>query len=118
MKILKHDIFSMSNISSKRTGLGCEIWVDDLGSSRNLKHSIPRVKLTYDDYEVSVSISEKPEILAQSKNIPHSVMKKFKEGIEYTARNHDILEKYNNIAGPEYDTQDMFDDLRSRGQFI
>lgn len=112
-----NDVFSMSNISSKRTGLSCNIWVDDTGSSRNVPHSVPRVKITEGDYQISVSISSNPEILAKSSNIPHSVMKHMKDAMSYVSRNYDILLKYYEEGGEDYDTQDMFDDLRSRGEF-
>lgn len=111
------DVFSMSNISPKRTGLSCNIWVDDTGSSRNVPHSVPRVKITEGDYQISVSISSSPKILAKSTHIPHSVMKHMKAAISYVSRNYDILLKYYVDGGESYDTQDMFDDLRSRGEF-
>lgn len=113
----KSDIFTMSNLSPKRTGLKCYIWIDDTGSSRNTKHNTPRVKISKDDYEISVSIDENPKILAKNKDIPHSVMKYMKESMEYVSKVHDILLKYFKDGGINYDTQDMFYELRDRGYF-
>lgn len=107
----------MSNISPKRTGLSCNIWVDDTGSSRNVPHSVPRVKITEGDYQISVSISDNPKVLAKSTHIPHSVMKHMRDAMSYVSRNYDIFLRYYKDGGETYDTQDMFDDLRSRGEF-
>lgn len=120
MKRLVRDfdyVFSMSNISPKRTGLSCNIWVDDTGSYRNVPHSVPRVKITEGDYQISVSISDNPKVLAKSTHIPHSVMKHMRDAMSYVSRNYDILLRYYKDGGETYDTQDMFDDLRSRGEF-
>ena len=66
----KDDIFAMANLYPKRTGLPVIIWVDNLGSARNVEHNLPRVKVQNilgdkavdDTFEVSISLD--PKILS------------------------------------------------------
>lgn len=44
-RFIQTDVFGMSNLVPKRTGLSCEIWSDGTVESRNVPHSVPRVKL-------------------------------------------------------------------------
>lgn len=110
-------VFGMSNLVPKRTGLSCEIWSDGTGESRNVPHSVPRLKLKKDEYQISVSIEPMPRILVSPQNIPHSVMKSFKEGMRYVGRNCDLFLKHYNNENGSYDDTDLTDDLRSRGEF-
>ena len=117
MKIFVNtDVFGMSNISPKKSGLPCVIWLDDQGIKRKVQHHVPRVKINSSGYWISISISENPKILRQDANIPHSVMKDIKKGIEYVSRNYDLLLKYNNDVDFSYDIEDLYNDLRSRGE--
>ena len=111
------DVFSMTNLVPRRTGLKCNVWIDDSGRSRHAKHDKPRVIIVEGKYEISVSISPTPQILAQTGNIPHSVMKHMQQAMGYVARNCDLLLKCCNNDGTEYDVSDLLDDLRSRGDF-
>ena len=38
-------IFGMANLYPKHTGLPVIIWVDNVGSARNVQHNVPRVKV-------------------------------------------------------------------------
>lgn len=64
------DIFAIANLYPKRTGINNMLWVDNLGSARNIEHNVPRLKVqnvpgdkVVDDAFV-MSISKSPEILA------------------------------------------------------
>lgn len=111
------NVFGMSNLVPKRTGLSCEIWSDGTGESRNVPHSVPRVKLKKDNYKISISIEPDPKILASPQKIPHNVMKSFKEAMKYVGRNYDLFLKHYNNENGSYDDTDLTDDLRSRGEF-
>ena len=110
------DVFGMSNISPRKSGLPCVIWLDDQGINRKVSHHVPRVKINSSGYWISVSISNSPKILRQDANIPHSVMKDMKKGIDYVSRNYDLLLKYNNDTDFSYDIEELYKDLRSRGE--
>lgn len=111
------DVFSMTNLVPRRTGLTCNVLVDDSCRSRHAKHDEPQVKIVEGKQLISVSISPAPEILAQTANIPHSVMKHMQQAMEYVARNCDLILRCYNSDGTEYDVSDFLDDLRSRGDF-
>lgn len=111
------DVLSMTNLVPRRTGLKCNVFIDDSGNSRHAKHGKQQVKIVEDEHRISVSISPAPEILAQTANIPHSVMKHMQQAMEYVARNCDLLLKCYDNDGAEYDVSDFLDDLRSRGDF-
>lgn len=111
------EVFGMSNLVPKRTGLSCEIWSDGTEESRKVPYSVPRVKLRKDSYKISVSIEPKPRILVKPSNIPHSVMKAFKEAMECVGRNYDLFLKHYNNENGSYDDTDLTEDLRARGDF-
>lgn len=77
--LLKEDkeiLFEMTNVRKKRTGLPMNIWIDDMGSFRNVKHNIPRIKFqnnTSDNVmgnEIPISIDkENPQILTKKMSI-------------------------------------------------
>ena len=114
----KEDVFAMSNLNPKRTNLPVIIWVDHSGVGRKVSHrGSPRVKISQGEHEISVSIEEKPQIKAQSKNIPSNVMKDLKEGIDYVARNYDILLKHYLDTDFSFDDDDLKDELRKRGDY-
>lgn len=117
MKRLMHPehVFAMANLSPKLTGLDCVIWVDSMGSSRNVNHSTPRVKVEKDNFEMSVSIEPTPRVLAKSTNIPHRVMKEFKRAIKYIADNYDLFIKHYLDEDFSYSDSDLMFDLRDRG---
>lgn len=114
----EEEIFAMSNLSPRRTNLPVIIWADHSGVSRKVSHrNSPRVKISQGDHEISVSIEKNPEIKAQSDNIPKSVMKDLKEGIDYVARNWDIFLKHYLDTDFSFDDDDLKEELRKRGDY-
>lgn len=114
----KEDVFGMSNLVPRRTGLSADIWSEHKGCKRNVGHRFtPRIKITKGDYEVSVSIDRHPEILAESGNAKHSDRASIKEAMKYIGRNYDLFLKHFMDVNDEYDDEDLFNDLRSRGEY-
>lgn len=108
-------LFEMANLVPKRTGLSVEIWADHKGESRNKIDKVPRVKIGTNEYQVSVSISSVPELLARSKYIKQSEMKKIKEAMDYVAKNADIFLKHYLDKDDSFDDTDLVEELRKRG---
>ena len=112
------EIFGMANLSMKRTGLPVVIWSDHQGVSRSLKHSIPRLKIgRVGEFDISVSISSEPKILAKSSGITQSQLKLCKSAIQYVADNYDLFLKHYNDTNEEFDDEDLYEALRERGCF-
>ena len=111
-------LIEMANLSPKRTHLQATIWSDNNGVSRNKKDKQPRVKIGIDDAQVSVSIEKEPKILAQTKNIKQSDMKKIKDAMEYVGRNYDLFLKHYNSSNDVFDDYDLFKALAERGDYI
>lgn len=113
------DIFAMSNLNPKRTNLPVIIWIDHSGVGRKVSHrESPRVKISKDDYEISVSIEEHPQIKAKSDSkIPKVVMDDLQQGIDYVARNWDIFLKNYEDTDFSFDDDDLKDELRARGEY-
>ena len=120
-KFVKSPIMAMANINKKRTGLNVNIWSDGQGCLRNKPDVVPRVKLISDDsVSISVSISANPEVLAPKdwqKRYKKSLVVAFNEGIEYVARNHDLLMKHYKDTDGSFDDYDLFNELKKRGEF-
>jgi hypothetical protein len=121
MKILVKDEHSkvegMANLNPQKSGLSVVIWSEHSGITRNKPDSIPRVKIFKDDDSVSVSISDNPEILAETPNIKKSVMNAINKGIKYVARNYDIFLKHYMDKSFLFDDEALFDELRARGEY-
>ena len=111
------NVFGMTTINPKKSNLLVAIWSDHQGASRNMKHSKPRVKIGKDTVWVVVSIDQNPKILSKSSGIKSSEMKQIQKGIEYVARNYDLFLNHFNSTDFEYDDEDLFNDLRSRGEY-
>ena len=112
--VRSNNVFAMANLSPKLTGLNCVIWVDSMGSSRSVQHSVPQVKVEKDGFEISVSIEPRPRVLAKSTNTPHSVIKEFRKAVKYVATNYDLFIKHYNDSGFSYSDSDLMFDLRDR----
>lgn len=110
-------LMEMASLSPKRTHLQATIWSDNNGVSRNKKDKQPRVKISISDIEVSVSIEPEPKILAQTKNIKQSDMKKIKDAINYVGRNYDLFLKHYNSSNDIFDDYDLFKTLAERGDY-
>lgn len=110
-------IFGMANLVPKNTGLKADIWSPHKGGGEKLPHSYTRVKITYGDAKVSVTVEPKPKIKAQTPNIKHSEMKAIKEAMEYVGRNYDLFLKHLNDVDDEFTDLDLMRALSDRGDF-
>lgn len=121
MKKLLHqdNIFGMANLNPQRSGLhNIIIWSEHGGVSRKVSHNnTPRVKLGINEAKITVSISPEPKILARNKYVKKGMLSKFQPGIEYVARNYEIFLKHFNDTSFEFDDEDMFEALRSKGEY-
>lgn len=111
-KLIRNDeILGMCNLVPKRTGLKVNIWADHKGVLRNVRHNTPRVKISYGEYSISVSIEEDPKILSKSNKIPNSVMTKLNEGIKYVSDNYSSFLKHFNDTDDDFDDVELFREL-------
>ena len=112
-------IFGMANLNPQKSGLGnIIIWADHSGITRSASHrNTPRVKLGIDEDSISVSISPEPKVLAKSSKVTSKDVAKFRPGIEYVARNWDIFLKHYTDVDFSFDDEDLFNALRSKGEY-
>lgn len=112
-------VFGMANLNPNKTGLPVIIWSDHSGISRNKKDNDSRIKIGVNNSgpSVSVTIEQNPRILAKSKNIKKSDMKKLQEGIDYVGRNYDLFLKHYQDTSFDFDDEDLFNALRERGEY-
>ena len=110
-------LMEMANLSPKRTNLQATIWCDNNGAKRNKKDKEPRVKISINNAEVSISIDKHPKVLAQTKNIKQDDIKKIKEAMKYVSRNYDLFLKHYNSSNNEFDDYDLFKALSERGDY-
>ena len=110
-------LMEMANIDSKSSGLQVDIWSDHNSKNRNKKDKKPRVKIGSNDFEISVSIEEHPEILASSNNLKQSDKRKIKKAIKYVGRNYDLFLKHYNDDKNEFRDIDLFKALSERGDY-
>lgn len=85
----KEAFFEMAKISTRMSKLKYEIWLDDAGSNRNVKHNIPRVKLIVDNKMIPISISKKPQFLVDVSH--YKKIKDIKTIFDFIAKFEDIL---------------------------
>lgn len=111
------DIFGMADINPKRSGLNVVIWSDHGGVSRNVPHNEPRIKIGTDDYSIVVTIEATPKELAKSGKPKKSEEKDLQEGVEYVGRNYDLFLRHYNDTDFSFDDEDLFNELRSRGEY-
>ena len=112
-------IFGMSDLNPRKTGLNVIIWTDHSSVNRFVSHkNTPRVKIGKNFQEfVTVSIAENPKILGKSKGLKKSDMNSIYEGIDYVKRNADLFLKHYNDTDGSYDDEDLYSDLRRRGEY-
>ena len=85
----KEAFFEMAVISASDSKLKYDIWLDDSGSERNVKHHIPRVKLKVDGKMIPISISKEPKFLV---NVSHyKKIKDIKTIFDFIAKFEDVL---------------------------
>ena len=110
--------YKMYNLTPRRTGLAVDIWSEHCGILNKYQPNVPRIKLgKREQFNIFVSIEEKPKILARTKNISQSDMNNIEEAIEYVGRNYDLFLKHFNDTTDEYDDDDLKEDLRKRGEY-
>ena len=104
------DVFGMANLYPKHTGLPVIIWVDNVGSARNVQHNVPRVKVqnvkgnkAVDD-TFSLSISSNPEILAGECKLSSKDFKQVKNFI--IEHEQDFMRQWNQEID-EYELKDL-----------
>ena len=100
-------LIEMALLRKSKTGLPVNIWIDEMGSARNVKHNIPRLKIQNDynsnrtDNTLSIEISENPKILSGMQNIKDKDMNII---YDFIKRNLDLLLKHWN---EEIDTDEL-----------
>lgn len=115
--LLKEDkeiLFEMTNLRKKYTGLPMNIWIDDVGAYRNVKHNVPRIKFQNDysdkvlDNTVPISIDkDEPQVLV--KHLTTTISEKdFKKLKWFIQHNYDILMDFWN---QKIDNKDFMDNM-------
>lgn len=100
-------LVEMALLRKTKTGLPVNIWIDEMGSARNVKHNIPRLKIQNDynsnrtDNTLSIEISKNPKILSGTQNIKD---KDINIIYKFIKRNLDLLLKHWN---EEIDTDEL-----------
>lgn len=120
--IYSDNIFGMSNLAPRRTGLNnIDIWFDHKGNIRHPSHEGPSVKLESNSESISISISLHPKKILAPKNIGKKqttkLLRIFKPGIEYVSRNWDLFMKNYMDSDGSYDDDGMKEALRARGEY-
>lgn len=112
------NIFGMSDLNPKRTGLPIKIWADHGGINRKVSHSnTPRVKIGTNDFWEVYTIEETPKLKKSSGNIKKSDKDKIKAGVDYVGRNYDLFLKHYMDIDDSFDDDDLKEELRSRGDY-
>ena len=120
--LLKEDkeiLFEMTNLRKKHTGLPMNIWLDDIGAYRNIKHNVPRIKFQNDksdkvlDNTIPISIDkENPQILTKTVQLKLP-QKDFKKLYDFIKDNYDLLIKFWN---QEIDIFEFMSDMKKAPQ--
>lgn len=116
------EVFGMSDLVPKKSGLSVIIWSDHGVIRRNKPDTIPRVKLMKAlEESISVSIEQNPKVLAPkgdwTKKFKKDVVSDMKEGIAYISRNYDLFLQHYNDTTDNFDTEDLISALRQRGEY-
>jgi len=104
----------MAALYKQYTGLPVNIWLDDMGISRNVKHNTPRIKFQNDSGNnlnrnlVPISIDSNPKILVDI-DVPAKIESAVKWFIQH---NRDLLEQHFN---QEITTKDFDQKMRIAG---
>lgn len=69
-------IYGMSNLKPSKTGQPFELWVDEIGSDRNVGHNLPRFKSKANDVQLDIVLDENGN--AKIINTDTRKIKKFK----------------------------------------
>lgn len=78
----EYDICEMASVDKNEAKLPYDVWLDTAGSSRNVQHDTPRLKIKVDNDLIPVEISSEPKLLVDYlKKI--TKFRKIKEWIVY-----------------------------------
>lgn len=91
----KENLYEMSNLSVKKTGLDYIVWIAP--QSGKEKHSA-RIKIKVDNSFISITIDDNPEVIKKNKNISID-SKKLNKIFSWVRLNKESLLKYWNGKG-------------------
>ena len=120
MEILREEhLYEFANLTPKRTGTNVQIWAEHSGVLRHNSHSkTPRIKLTKDNFSISVTIEEKPKVKAKSPKLKkEDINRIFSEGINYIGRNYELFLKHYMDTEDDFDDEDLFNALKEKGEY-
>jgi hypothetical protein len=108
----KNDVWEMSNIPRRFTGLPADLWVDN-DKNRNIQHSRNRIKFQDPDtgVRIPVSVEDSPKVLIknfQSKLSPKEIKKIF----DYVTRNKFYFDKILDV-NDGYDVYDFVEEIKT-----
>ena len=108
----------MANLNPQKSGVPVIIWSDHSGCTRKVSHrGTPWIKIGEENYSVSVTIEPHPIIKAKSRRLKKSELDKIQQGIEYVGRNYDLFLKHFDDTDFSFDDEDLFNELRKRGEY-
>lgn len=81
--------FEMARISASDSKLRYDIWLDDAGFERHVKHNLPRVKIMIDGKLIPISISKNPKFLVDISK--YKKIKDVKTIFDFIAKFEDVL---------------------------
>lgn len=118
LKENREKLIEMANLAKRRTKLPVNVWVDEVGSNRNVPHDEPRLKIQNDYSEranenlIPISISDiEPKVLEGKLEIDK---KDFQIIQKWIIKNYnDLINHWNG----EIDTDDLKDILREKGEY-
>lgn len=113
------EIFGMAHLNPQKSGLSVSIWSQHSGRivGKEPHRDIPRVKIDNNDTNISVSLESHPRILFPKNINIDDIPKDIKRGIKYVGRNYDIFLKHYNDTDNSFDDEDVFNELRARGEY-
>lgn len=83
----KSTIYGMANLKPNRTGQPFELWVDEIGSDRNVSHNLPRFKPKANGIQLDIVLN--PNGKAEIVNADQRKIRKFayaKDAIQFIER--------------------------------
>ena len=79
------NVYGMAVVDKDEFDLPYDIWLDPAGNSRNVKHSLPRLKVVVNGQRIPFSIEDNPRRLVRNK------IKDEKQICDWIKRNKDNL---------------------------
>lgn len=90
------NFFEMANIKGRESGLHYDVWLDSLGSRRNIPHNTPRIKVDVDGELIPVIFS--PDKIESLKDFKHK-----SEILAWVRDNYETLTKHWNGELSDYE---------------